>query len=127
MKGLHLPVLVSINGGQRLEVNTLELTLVMDMTSNVIEDPFCHTGVGEDGKTILEKQGMSNKLHRLSIPAPYWKISGLHLGDLDPIVHIPSIDRTVPQMIITVLKNGLREDGRGGSGRDHGGGRGRHC
>ena len=127
MKGFHLPVLVSINSGQRLEANMLEFALVINMTSNIIKDPLCHTRVGEDGKTVLEKQGVSNKLHRLSIPAPYRKISGLCLGDLDPIVHIPSIDRTVPQMIITILKNGLREDGRRGSGRDHGGDRGRHC
>ena len=109
-----------------MEANTLEFALVVNVTSNVIKNPLCHTRVGEDGKTILEKQGVSNKQHRLLIPAPYRKISGFHVLDSDPIVHVPSIGRLVPQVIITVLKNGLGENGGSSNGRDYGGGRWRH-
>ena len=105
-----------------MEADALELTLVIDVTSNIIKNPLRHTRVGEDGKAILEKQGVSNKQHHLSIPALYQKISGFHILNSDPIVHVPSIGRVVPQVIITVLKNGLREDRSRGSGRDHGGG-----
>ena len=105
-----------------MEADALELALVIDMTSDIIKDPLGHTRVGEDGKTVLEKQGVSNKQHHLSIPAPYRKISGFHVLDSDPIVHVPSIGRAVPQVIITVLKNGLGEDG----GSSNGGGRWRH-
>ena len=69
---------------------------------------------------------MSNKQHRLSIPAPYRKISRFHVLDSNPIVHISPVGRLVPQMIITVLKNGLGENGSGNSGRDDGGGGRRH-
>ena len=110
-----------------METNTLEFTLIVNVTPNVIKNPLRHTGIGEDGKAILERQGVSNKQYRLLIPALYWKISGFHILDSDPIVHVPSIGRVVPQVIVTVLKNGSREDGSRGSGRDHGGGRRRHC
>ena len=104
----------------------LELALVIDVTSNVIKNSLCHTRIGEDRKAILEKQGVSNKQHRLSIPAPYRKVSGFHALNSDPIVHVPAIGRLVPQVIITILKNGLRKDRSNGNGRDHGGGRRRH-
>ena len=70
---------------------------------------------------------MSNKQHRLSIPAPYRKIGGFHTLDSNPIVHIPPVGRLIPQLTITILKNSLREDGGSNSGGDDGGGRRRHC
>ena len=109
-----------------MEANTLEFTLVIDVASNVIKYPLCYTRVRKDGETILEKQGVSNKQHRLSIPAPYWKISGLHALDSNSIVHIPSVRRVIPQVIVAVLQNGLREDGGRGSSQNHGGGGRRH-
>ena len=110
-----------------MEANALKFTLVIDVTSNVIEDPLGYTRVGEDGETILEKQSVSNKQHRLSIPAPYRKVSGLHALDSDPIVHIPPVGGLVPQLTVAVLKNGLRKDGGSSSGGDDGSGRRRHC
>ena len=118
---------MSIDSRWGLEVDALELALVINVTSNIIKNPLRHTRVGKDGKTILEKQGVSNKQHRLLIPAPYQKIGGFHIFDSNPIVHIPSIGRVIPQVIIAALKNGLREDGSRGGSRDHGGGRRRHC
>ena len=108
-------------------MNMLEFALVIDVTSNVVEYPLRHTRIGEDGETILEKQGVSNKQHRLSIPAPYRKIGGLGIFNPDSVVHIPSIGRVVPQVVITVLQNGLRENGSRGGSRDHGSSRRRHC
>ena len=62
-----------------------------------------------------------------SCVTPYWKISGLHALDSNPIVHIPSIRGTIPQVIVTVLQNSLREDGGRGGSWNHGGGGRRHC
>ena len=55
-EGFHLSVLASIDGGQRLEANTLEFALVMDVTSNIIKNPLCHMRVGKDRKAILENR-----------------------------------------------------------------------
>ena len=70
---------------------------------------------------------MSNKQHRLSIPAPYRKIGGFHTLDSNPIVHIPPVGRLVPQLTVAILENGLGENRGSSSGRDDGGGRRRHC
>ena len=47
---------MGVDGGKGLEVNMLELALVIDVTSNVIENPLHHTRIGEDGETILENR-----------------------------------------------------------------------
>ena len=109
-----------------MEASALEVTLVINVTSNVVENPLCYMRVGKERKAILERQSVSNKQHCLSIPALYLHIGGLHLRNLNPVVHVASIGRPIPQMVITVLKNGLGEDGREGNSRDHGGGGGRH-
>ena len=107
-------------------MSVLEVALVINMTSNIVKDPLCYTRIGKERKAILERQSMSNKQHCLLIPALYLQISGLHLRNLDPIVHISPIGRLIPQMIVTVLQNGLREHRRKGNSGDHGGSRGRH-
>ena len=55
-ESFHLLVLASVDGGQGLEANTLELALVTNVTSNVIKDPLGYTRVGENGETILENR-----------------------------------------------------------------------
>ena len=117
---------MTIDGQQGMEVSILEVALVINMTSNIVENPLCYTRVREERKTILERQSVSNKQHCLSIPAPYLHIGGLHLRELSPIVHVASIGRPIHQVVVTVLKNSLGEDGREGNGRDHRGGRRRH-
>ena len=118
---------MSVDRGEGLEVSVLEVALVIDVTSNIIKNPLRHTRVRKEGETILEKQSVSNKQHHLSIPALYLQIGGLHSLEPNPVVHIPPIGGLISQMVITVLQNGLRKDGRKGSGGDHGSRRRRHC
>ena len=42
-----------VDGREGLEASTLEVTLVIDMTSNIVKDPLSHMRVREDGETIL--------------------------------------------------------------------------
>ena len=58
-KGFHLPVLMVVDGRQGAESSALEITLVINMTPEVIEDPLNRTGVGEEGKAVLERQSVS--------------------------------------------------------------------
>ena len=53
-KSFYLPVLVTVDGGERAEPSALKIALVIDMASNIIKDPLNHTGVREQGEPILE-------------------------------------------------------------------------
>ena len=58
-KGLHLPILTIIDGGKGAEPSALKIALIINMTPEVIKDPLNQTGVGEEGKAILERQSVS--------------------------------------------------------------------
>ena len=109
-----------------METSALKVTLIIDMASNIVKDPLNHTRVGKQRKPILERQNVSQN-NIISIPPPYLSVGGLELRDLCSIVHIPSIEGPVPQVIITIFQNSLGTDGRerssgnpGGGGRRHG-------
>ena len=121
MKGLYLPVLATINRGEGMKPSALKITLVIDVASNIIKDPLDHTRVGEQRKPILERQNVSQN-NTVLIPAPYLHINGFQFREPNPIVHIPSIRGMIPQVIITVLQNGLRVNRREGDRGDDGGG-----
>ena len=59
LKSFHLPVLVVVNGRQGAESSTLEVTLVINMTTKVVEDPLDRMRVGEEGEAVLERQSVS--------------------------------------------------------------------
>ena len=50
---------MTIDSGGGKIAGTLEVTLVIDMTSKVVEDPLDGTRVREDGNPILERQNVS--------------------------------------------------------------------
>ena len=58
-KGFHLPVLMIVDSRQGVEASTLEVTLVINVTSKVIKNSLDCTRIREEGKTILERQSVS--------------------------------------------------------------------
>ena len=58
-KRLHIPILAVIGNRQGAEAGSLEVTLVVNVTPEVIKNPLNRTRVGEEGKTVLERQSVS--------------------------------------------------------------------
>ena len=58
-KGLHLPILMVIDGGEGAEPSALKIALIIDMASEVIEDPLDRTRVREEREAVLERQSVS--------------------------------------------------------------------
>ena len=113
---------MAIDSRKRVEPSTLEVTLVIDMTPNIVKDPLNHTRVRKQGESILERQSVSSKQHCFD-PSP---IPVLKLRNRRPIVHVPSIEGPIPQVIIAILQNSLRKNRGEGNSGDHGDGGRRH-
>ena len=58
-QGLHLPVLLIVNGGQGTEASGLKIALIIDMAPEIIKNSLDRTRVGEEGKAMLERQSVS--------------------------------------------------------------------
>ena len=53
-KGFHLPILMVIDGGKGAESSALEVALIVDVASEVIENPLNRTRVRKERKAVLE-------------------------------------------------------------------------
>ena len=58
-----------VNGGKGAKASGLKIALVIDMTTEVIKDPLNGTRVGEERKTVLERQSVRLEQHRFD-PSP---------------------------------------------------------